>query len=64
MTSAASAVPALTTPSPSRWSSSGAWFPAAELMVPGYSWTNDYTMAMQSNIEGASFDVNAATTQS
>lgn len=44
--------------------SSGAWFPEADLMVPGYSWGNDYTMNMTSSMEGASFSVSAATSQS
>jgi hypothetical protein len=45
-------------------SSSGAWFPAAELMVPGYSWTNEYTMTMESAVEGVSLNVNATTAES
>jgi hypothetical protein len=44
--------------------SSGAWFPAADLMVPGYSWGNDYTMNIASAFEGASFSMSAATSQS
>jgi hypothetical protein len=44
--------------------SAGAWLPAPELMVPGYSWSNAYTMNVTSAMEGASFSVSAATSES
>jgi hypothetical protein len=44
--------------------SSGAWFPDPDLMVPGYSWSNNYTMNMTTAFEGASFSVSSATSQS
>jgi hypothetical protein len=43
---------------------SGAWFPDPERMVPGYSWSNEYTMNVASAFEGASFSMSSATSQS
>jgi hypothetical protein len=44
--------------------SAGAWLPAPELMVPGYSWSNAYTMNVASAFEGVSFSMSAATSES
>jgi hypothetical protein len=44
--------------------SSGSWFPAPELMVPGYSWSNAYTINVASDFEGVSFNMSTATSQS
>ncbi len=44
--------------------SSGSWLPPAENLVPGYSWSNDYTMVVSSSFEGASVELTTTTSES
>jgi len=45
-------------------SSSGSWLPAAESMVPGFSWSNDYTTVISTSAEGFSIETTATTSES
>ena len=44
--------------------SSGSWLPPAESLVPGYSWSNAYTMVVSSSFEGASVELTTSTSES
>jgi hypothetical protein len=44
--------------------SAGSWLPAPELMVPGYSWSNDYTTVATTSAEGFSAETTATTSES
>jgi len=44
--------------------SSGSWLPPAESLVPGYSWSNGYTMVVSSGFEGASVELTTTTSES
>lgn len=44
-------------------SSSGSWLPPAESLVPGYSWSNDYTTVVSSSFEGVSMDITTTTSE-
>lgn len=41
--------------------SSGVWLPAAELLTPGYSWTNQYTTTVSASALGADVDITSTT---
>jgi hypothetical protein len=44
--------------------SSGVWLPSAELLTPGYSWTNNYTTKVSTSALGASVDMESTTNES
>jgi len=44
--------------------SSGSWLPPAESLVPGYSWSNDYSMVVSSSFEGVSVELTTTTSES
>jgi len=44
--------------------SSGSWLPPAESLVPGYSWSNDYTMVVSSSFGGESVELTTTTSES
>jgi hypothetical protein len=44
--------------------SSGAWLPPAESLVPGYSWSNDYTTVVSSSVAGTSLEITISTSES
>jgi hypothetical protein len=43
---------------------SGVWLPAADLLVPGYSWSNDFSTVVSASAAGNSVDVTTATSES
>ena len=44
--------------------SSGVWLPPAELLTPGYSWTNSYTTTISALAVGADVDITSTTDES
>jgi len=44
--------------------SSGVWLPAADLLVPGYSWSNDFSTVVTAAAEGTSVELTTATSES